>query len=82
MSDVTVQTVKYLERLPDVSGAVGTALIALGDGNWKMGEGVMAGMKGGAAGQQTKLGEGDEGVVIEHYTCASYPFLSTHLTLS
>ncbi|TFK95285.1 Cullin repeat-like-containing domain protein [Pterulicium gracile] len=80
VSDVTVQTVKYLERLPDVSGAVGTALIALGDGNWKMGEGVMAGMKGGAAGQQTKLGEGDEGVVIEHYTYDIIITLVTTLT--
>jgi exocyst complex protein 7 len=34
------QTVAYIERIPQVLSAVESALFALGDGNWKMGEGV------------------------------------------
>jgi exocyst complex protein 7 len=63
LADVTLQAVKYMERLPDVSGAAGTALLALGDGNWKMGEGVQLGKA-----NVSKLGEGDEQIIIEHYT--------------
>lgn len=50
----------YLGKLPVVKGAVGSALLSLGDGNWKMGEGVQVG-KG------SKLGEGDEQTILEHY---------------
>jgi len=35
--------VKYLKRRPQVRAAVSSALLALGDGNWKMGEGVQVG---------------------------------------
>jgi hypothetical protein len=45
-----------------VQSAVGSALLALGDGNWKMGEGVQVGMA-------SKLGDGDEQVIIEHFIC-------------
>jgi hypothetical protein len=55
-----MQTVAYLGKLPVVKGAVGSALLSLGDGNWKMGEGVQVG-KG------SKLGEGDEQTILEHY---------------
>jgi exocyst complex protein 7 len=54
--------VSYLERLPEVRDAVGVALLILGDGNWKMGEGT-------PVGKGSNLGEGDEAMVIEHYTC-------------
>ena len=29
-----------MESMPDVRDAAGSALLTLGDGNWKMGEGV------------------------------------------
>ncbi|KAI6039999.1 Cullin repeat-like-containing domain protein [Pisolithus marmoratus] len=39
LADFVVSTVQYLEKLPDVERAVGSVLHALGDGNWKMGDG-------------------------------------------
>ncbi|CAK5272103.1 unnamed protein product [Mycena citricolor] len=59
-ADFVVSAVKYLERLPDVQEAASSALLQLGDGNWKMGEGVQVG-KG------NKLGDGDEQVILEHF---------------
>lgn len=53
---------KYLLVIPDVQDAVGSSLLTLGDGNWKMGEGVQL-SKG------PKLGEGDEQIVLDHYLC-------------
>lgn len=41
--------------------AVGSALLTLGDGNWKMGEGVKVGNK-----PNTDL---NEQTILEHYTC-------------
>ncbi|KAG5635948.1 hypothetical protein H0H81_009573 [Sphagnurus paluster] len=61
LADFAISTVKYMERLPQVEAAAGSALFTLGDGNWKMGEGVQVG-KGA-----TKGGESDESVVLEHY---------------
>lgn len=58
--DFTIETVKYITRIPEVQGAVSAALLALGDGNWKMGEGIQVGMS-------QKLGEGDEAVILEHF---------------
>lgn len=49
-----------MERLPEVQSAVGAALLKLGDGNWKMGEGVRVGMT-------AKTEESDETVVLEHF---------------
>ncbi|KAF8309619.1 Cullin repeat-like-containing domain protein [Amanita rubescens] len=43
VTDFTQSTVTYLTKLPIVKGAVGSALLSLGDGNWKMGEGVQVG---------------------------------------
>ncbi|KAF8653415.1 hypothetical protein AX16_003958 [Volvariella volvacea WC 439] len=60
LADFTVSTVKYLDRLPEVQAAVASTLLILGDGNWKMGEGMPV-SKG------PKLGEGDENVILEHY---------------
>ena len=51
-----------MTAIPAVQDAVGSALLTLGDGNWKMGDGVQVN-KG------PKLGEGDETVIIEHYFC-------------
>ncbi|RXW12990.1 hypothetical protein EST38_g12865 [Candolleomyces aberdarensis] len=62
--DFTVETVKYISKIPEVEGAVSAALLALGDGNWKMGEGIQVGQKskGGDAG-----GDESENVVLEHF---------------
>ncbi|SJL17663.1 uncharacterized protein ARMOST_21220 [Armillaria ostoyae] len=60
LADFVVSTVKYLDRIPEVQSAAGAALVTLGDGNWKMGEGVQVG-------KASKLGEGDEHVILEHY---------------
>lgn len=68
-----VQTVKYMDRLPDVQSAAGSALLSLGDGNWKMGEGVQVG-KG------SKVTEGDEQTILEHYICTlQFNFLGQQL---
>ncbi|KAJ6529055.1 Cullin repeat-like-containing domain protein [Mycena vulgaris] len=60
VADFVVSAVKYMDRLPEVQGAASDALLQLGDGNWKMGEGVQVG-KG------SKLGDGDEQVILEHF---------------
>ncbi len=54
-----------MQSVPAVQDAVASALLTLGDGNWKMGEGLQV-SKG------PKLGEGDETVVLEHYLCAYF----------
>ncbi|KAJ3514001.1 hypothetical protein NLJ89_g2626 [Agrocybe chaxingu] len=43
LMDFVNSTVAYIERMPQVLSAVESALLALGDGNWKMGEGVQVG---------------------------------------
>ncbi|KAF5380112.1 hypothetical protein D9615_006243 [Tricholomella constricta] len=60
LADFAISMVKYMERLPQVETAVGSALLTLGDGNWKMGEGVQVG-------KSAKAGESDESVVLEHF---------------
>ncbi|THH10611.1 hypothetical protein EW145_g1201 [Phellinidium pouzarii] len=60
IAEITVTVIKYMTAIPAIQDAVGTLLLTLGDGNWKMGEGVTV-SKG------PKLGEGDEATVIEHY---------------
>ncbi|TEB24086.1 hypothetical protein FA13DRAFT_1797469 [Coprinellus micaceus] len=72
------ETVTYISKIPDVQGAVSAALLALGDGNWKMGEGVQVGAVGkraqptpsssaygGMDGEEEGPDEGRE--VLEHY---------------
>lgn len=70
---------KYLEKLPEVQSAAGAALLDLGDGNWKMGEGAPLTAKA----KGPKLGAGDEQVILSHYVCASFACLlspeNTHL---
>ncbi|KAF8148207.1 exocyst complex component, exo70 subunit [Crassisporium funariophilum] len=60
LMDFTVSTVKYIQRIPQVQSAVESALLALGDGNWKMGEGV----KVGKGNQAT---EADDASITEHF---------------
>jgi len=64
--------VKYLERLPKVQTAVSPALLALGDGDWKMGEGVQVGKS--PQGRIT-----DENITLEHFLCK---LPQRHLTLA
>ena len=42
--------------------AVGSALLKLGDGNWKMGEGI-------TVPKTARLGEGDEDLILENFIC-------------
>ncbi|KAF8811734.1 hypothetical protein BYT27DRAFT_7276127 [Phlegmacium glaucopus] len=58
--DFTISTVKYIEKIPRVQTAIESALLALGDGNWKMGEGIQVG-KG------VKTDEVDHSNIIEHF---------------
>jgi exocyst complex protein 7 len=66
--------VQYLNRIPEVQDVVGSALSALGDGNWKMGDGRQVG-------KTSKSGSVDvnEKVLIQHFVCA-FRFLSVSLT--
>ena len=58
---------KYLKQIPDVEDAVIASLSTLGDGNWKMGEGVgKTGKVGGTA------AESDQ-VLLEHYLRQFFP---------
>ncbi|KDQ53737.1 hypothetical protein JAAARDRAFT_161423 [Jaapia argillacea MUCL 33604] len=61
LADISTSAVQYLESIPEVKDAVGSALLTLGDGNWRMGDGIQV-KKGG------KLSEGDEPIIIEHFT--------------
>lgn len=63
VSFVPIQTTRYLEQLVEVRDAVGPALMLLGDGNWKMGDGVQAKPNKG------KPAPGSESVLIAHYAC-------------
>jgi exocyst complex protein 7 len=58
--DFTVSTVKYIEMIPRIHTAVESSLLALGDGNWKMGEGIQVG-KG------AKTDEADHSNIIDHF---------------
>lgn len=60
LAEFAINTVKYMERLPQVQGAAGSALMTLGDGNWKMGEGVQVG-------KTSKSEDSDETVILEHF---------------
>ncbi|KAF8520881.1 Cullin repeat-like-containing domain protein [Hysterangium stoloniferum] len=78
VSDLTIETVKYLTQIPDVQDAVVASLVTLGDGNWNMGDGVGKGGKvpGGNP-------EEMEAFVLEHYLYdVVMTLLSTLTTLS
>lgn len=61
LAEFIESTVRYIERIPEVQVATASALLTLGDGNWKMGEGVPLANK-------QKLREGDEAIIMEHFT--------------
>ena len=67
VSFVPIQTTRYLDQLLEVRDAVGPALMLLGDGNWKMGDGIQAKPNKG------KPAPGSESLLIAHYTCTSLP---------
>ncbi|KAF7369326.1 hypothetical protein MVEN_00260900 [Mycena venus] len=70
VADFVISAVKYMDRLPEVHSAAAAALLQLGDGNWKMGEGV-------AVSAEPKLGDGDEQVILEHFI---YDVVTTAIT--
>ena len=51
------QTIKYIENIPRVRPAIESSLHALGDGNWKMGEGVQVG-------KDVKTDEGEHSSIL------------------
>ncbi|KAG7097952.1 hypothetical protein E1B28_005263 [Marasmius oreades] len=55
----SLSAVQFLDRVPEVLVATGDILTALGDGNWKMGEGMQV--------AKPKPGGTDEQVLLEHY---------------
>jgi len=61
-ADFTVTTTRYLQQILEVRDAVGPILMVLGDGNWRMGDGVQP------KPNQGKPAPGSEGRLIEHYT--------------
>ncbi|KAG9085523.1 hypothetical protein FS749_004353, partial [Ceratobasidium sp. UAMH 11750] len=69
IADVTVLAVEYLEQIPAVADAMSSMLMTLGDGNWRMGEGMIPGSK-------TRIEESNEPerVILEHFT---YDIIST-----
>ncbi|KAH8089917.1 Cullin repeat-like-containing domain protein [Cristinia sonorae] len=60
LHDITISTIKYLERIPEVQSAATSALYTLGDGNWRMGDGVQIG-------KAPVKGDSDENAVLEHF---------------
>ncbi|EMD34621.1 hypothetical protein CERSUDRAFT_86027 [Gelatoporia subvermispora B] len=58
--DFVTSTVQYMEKIQEVRDGVAGALMTLGDGNWKMGEGTQVG-------KTNKSADVDERTVLEHY---------------
>jgi exocyst complex protein 7 len=56
-----------------VEEAVGSVLLSLGDGNWRMGDRMPV--------AKSNLGPGDEQIVIEHFMCTSLPPLPFTMSL-
>ncbi|KAH9020402.1 exocyst complex component exo70 subunit [Lactarius pseudohatsudake] len=73
-ADFTITTTRYLEQLLEVRDAVGPTLMLLGDGNWRMGDGIQA------KPNQGKPAPGSEGRLIEHYAYDVVTTLITSLT--
>jgi exocyst complex component 7 len=65
------QTVKYIQKI--VQTSVQSSLNVLGDGNWKMGEGIQVG-------KSVKTDEADHPHIIEHFVRESFPFSSLSLS--
>lgn len=62
LADITISTVQYLNRIPDVQDAVGSAFSTLGDGNWKMGDGKQVGKT-----PKSNPVDVNEKVLIQHF---------------
>ncbi|KAI0699055.1 Cullin repeat-like-containing domain protein [Cerioporus squamosus] len=60
LAEFTISTVQFLERLLAVKDAAASALMTLGDGNWRMGEGAQVG--------KTKPAEVDDKTIVQHFT--------------
>ncbi|KIY67553.1 hypothetical protein CYLTODRAFT_454368 [Cylindrobasidium torrendii FP15055 ss-10] len=73
LTDFVITTVKYMNRLPEVRSAAGLALVTLGDGNWKMGDGKQVGMPK----KDDTSATTSEAVLLDHYI---YDVLVTTLT--
>ena len=50
-----------MEHIPDVEKVVSLALLSLGDGNWRMGNGMPV--------VKSNLAVGNEPIVITHFMC-------------
>jgi len=61
--------VKYIEKIPRAQSAIESTLLALGDGNWKMGEGIQVG-------RGARMDEASDSNIIEHFVRKSSAFLS------
>lgn len=57
---------QYMDKLPDVEAAAGSVLLALGDGNWTMGDGKRVDKV-----PRATTGELNEKTLIQHFICAS-----------
>ncbi|KZV87009.1 hypothetical protein EXIGLDRAFT_680369 [Exidia glandulosa HHB12029] len=60
VATITTSTITYLNQIPPVADAMASALNTLGDGNWRMGEGMSK------TGQRTGMPD-DESGVLENY---------------
>ena len=58
---ITTSTITYLNQIPPVQGPMAAALSTLGDGNWRMGEGMSK------TGQRTNVPDTDESGILENY---------------
>lgn len=68
---IILQTIVYIEKIPQVQSAVESALYALGDGNWKMGEGIVV-----PVGKGNKDGGEDDSTITEHFIRTFSPYSS------
>jgi len=51
---MSLQTIEYITKVPEVQSAISLALLVLRDVNWKMSEGV-------------QVGEAHEGAILKHF---------------
>ena len=70
VAPITTSTIAYLNQVPPVADAMASALNTLGDGNWRMGEGMSK------TGQRQGVPDDDESGVLENYICALLLYVS------
>ncbi|KAH7105240.1 Cullin repeat-like-containing domain protein [Auriculariales sp. MPI-PUGE-AT-0066] len=73
---ITTTTINYLNQIPPVHDAMSAALSSLGDGNWRMGEGMSK------TGRSTGLVEDDSGILENYIHDIIAALLATLTTLS